>query len=323
MIMNHTRKLFIACSFLISLLVLSGFNQGESTATPRITTAKQLGEKLFFDPILSKDRSISCGSCHQPAFAFADTIAFSKGVGGKLSRRNAPSCMNLSDREIFFYDGRAGTLEEQVRFPIEDVNEMNLPIAEAVKRLKEDKEYAALFKKIYKSAPTEKLLKACIADFERTLETANTKFDKYMQTDSTIYSASEARGRELFMGEKAKCFDCHFSPDFTGDEFRNIGLYDGVALTDKGRYDVTKDPRDIGKFKVPGLRNVSVTAPYMHNGMFKTLREVIDYYDQPTKFIAHPINQDSLLMKPLNLTEQEKTDLENFLLTLTDKRFLK
>lgn len=321
--MNHSRKLLTAFGILIVLTAVSAFNQGQSTSMPEISTAKQLGEKLFFDPILSKDRIISCASCHNPAFAFADTVPFSKGVGGKLGKRNAPSCMNLSDREMFFYDGRAGTLEEQVRFPIEDANEMNLPIAEAVQRLNQDKAYVALFQKIYKSAPTEKLLKSCIADFERTLETSNTKFDKYMQTDSAVYSASEVRGRELFMSDKAKCFDCHFSPDFTGDEFRNIGLYDGVTLTDKGRYDVTKDPKDIGKFKVPGLRNVSVTAPYMHNGMFKTLREVIDYYDQPTKFVAHPINQDSLLMKPLNLTAQEKTDLENFLLTLTDKRFLK
>jgi cytochrome c peroxidase len=306
----------------LMMMAVSSFHQ-EQKATDTIVNSKQLGKKLFFDPILSKDKSISCASCHNPAFAFADTVAFSKGVAGKLSKRNAPSCMNLSDREIFFYDGRAGTLEEQVQFPIEDANEMNLPITEAVKRLKEDKTYMALFQKIYQSIPTEKLLKSSIADFERTLETSNTKFDKYMQTDSNVYSASEVRGRELFMSDKAKCFDCHFSPDFTGDEFRNIGLYDGKALDDKGRYEVTKDPKDLGKFKVPGLRNVSVTAPYMHNGMFKTLKEVIDYYDEPTKFVSHPINQDSLLMKPLHLTAQEKVDLENFLLTLTDKRFLK
>lgn len=120
---------------------------------------------------------------------------------------------------------------------------------------------------------------------------------------------------------KGKCFDCHFSPDFTGDEFRNIGLYNGKALNDTGRFAVTGDALDKGKFKVPGLRNVALTAPYMHNGMFATLEEVIDYYDTPDKFIGDAIGRDTLMARPLGLTAEEKSDLKAFLEALTDDRF--
>lgn len=286
-------------------------------------TPEQLGEMLFFEKRLSLTQQVSCASCHIPEYGFADTIPLSKGVDGRLGKRNTSSCANMTDRPYFFYDGRAGSLEDQVQFPVEDHNEMGMPLADAVKRLNKDKSYIQYFKTIYKQTPTEANLKSAIAAFERTLETSNTPFDRYMNGDDHAISASAQRGRELFMGAKTKCFDCHFSPDFTGDEFRNIGLYDGVTHKDEGRYAITKDIRDLGKFKVPGMRNVAVTAPYMHNGMFKTLREVIDYYDDPYKTVARPINMDSLLIQPLHLTEQEKVDLENFLITLTDDRFAK
>ena len=305
-------------------LVVSGFDipiKGASfKGAPK--TEAQLGEKLFFEKMLSADRSLSCASCHIPSHGFADTVAFSRGVGGRLGKRNTPSSANVADRPYLFYDGRAASLEDQVRFPIEDHNEMDLPIEEAVKRVGADKNYAAWFRKIYGAAPTAKTLQAAIAAFERTIETSKTPFDRYMADDEKAMSASAIRGRELFMSDRAKCFDCHFSPDFTGDEFRNIGLYDGVTFNDEGRYGITRDKNDLGKFKVPGLRNVAVTGPYMHNGMFRTLREVIEYYNDPYKVVKAPINIDTALAKPLNLTEQEKTDLENFLLALTDDRFV-
>jgi len=286
-------------------------------------TKEQLGEQLFFEKKLSADRTISCASCHIPSHGFADTQAFSKGVGGKLGKRNAPSCTNLSGRPYLFYDGRAPTLEDQVRFPIEDKLEMALPIAQAVKRLQADKKYAVWFTKIYGAPPSQDNLEDAIAAFERTLETSHTPFDRYMAGDTTAISASAIRGRELFMGPKTKCFDCHFSPDFTGDEFRNIGLYDGLKLKDTGRYVITRNKKDIGKFKVPGLRNVAVTGPYMHNGMFKTLKEVIEYYDNPYKVVPKPVNMDTLMAKPLGLTTEEKLDIEHFLISLTDDRFRK
>ena len=287
-------------------------------------TKEQLGEMLFFEKKLSLDGSISCSSCHIPEFGFADTLAFSKGVNGRLGKRNAPSCANLADRPYLFYDGRAATLEDQVKFPVEDKNEMCLPMAEAVKRISSDRKYVAWFGKIYNTLPTEANIKNSIASFERTLETSNTPFDRYMMNDdSSGFSESAARGRLLFMGKKAKCFECHFTPDFTGDEFRNIGLFNGTTLNDSGRYVITKDIIDMGKFRVPGLRNVGATAPYMHNGMFKTLREVIEYYNDPYKIVPNPINIDTNLLHPLQLTIQEQTDLENFLMTLTDDRFAK
>ena len=131
----------------------------------------------------------------------------------------------------------------------------------------------------------------------------------------------EERGRKLFVSEKTKCFDCHRRQDFTTDEFLNIGLYDGNQLNDPGRYKITGKKEDLGKFKTPGLRNVAVTAPYMHNGMFKTLEEVVEYYNNPGAFVLNPINIDKRLEVPLGLTRQEKADLVAFLKSLTDKRY--
>ncbi|MBN8702334.1 MAG: cytochrome-c peroxidase [Bacteroidetes bacterium] len=288
---------------------------------PIIDTEEALGKKLFFETALSKDSSISCASCHIPQFAFADTVAFSKGVNNKLGLRNTPSVMNMSARSSFFYDGRATTLEDQVHFPIEDKNEMNVLLEEVVKRLNSDATYRKLFKKIYKSSATKATVTSAIAAYERTLESPGTSFDKYQRGDTSAISASAKRGHKLFVSDRAKCFECHFSPDFTADEFKNIGLYDGITYTDVGRFSVTKDSNDIGKFKVPGLRNVAVTAPYMHNGMFKTLAEVIEYYSNPYQFIAKPLFVDSLVKQPIHFTAQEKQDLLHFLESLTDAEF--
>lgn len=281
----------------------------------------ELGEKLFFDPIFSLDNSISCASCHQPQFAFADNKAFSVGVNDSVGTRNTPSVMNMAGRFFFFHDGRAASLEEQAVMPVENPVEMNLSFSDAVKRIKANEEYVRLFKKIYKEEPNAENITNALAEFERSLESdGSAPHDLFVGGyDTTAMTASQQRGRKIFLAEESKCFECHFGPDFTRDQFRNIGLYDGVNLTDKGRFDFTKDPKDIGKFKVPGLRNVALTAPYMHNGMFKTLEEVIDYYSNPYDFVKEPINIDTLMIKPLNFTPQEKTDLVNFLHSLTDE----
>ena len=287
-------------------------------------TVADLGKKLFFDKILSSDYSISCESCHREAFAFSDTLALSKGVGGKLGTRNAPSVMNMSARPYFFYDGRALTLEEQVFHPVRNPVEMNLPVAEAVNRVRSDKDYVKLFKQVFRKQPDSILIGKALSAYVRTLESpGNARADIWLNTPgSDALNPSEIRGRFIFMN-KGKCFDCHFSPDFTGDEFRNIGTYNGKNFNDAGRYDVTKNPIDLGKFKVPGLRNVQVTGPYMHNGMFKTLREVVDFYDNPDLFVPDAVNKDSLLMKPLNLSETEKEDLVHFLESLTDREYVR
>ena len=284
-----------------------------------IDTDVLLGAKLFFDPILSQDRSISCASCHNPAFAFADSSALSLGVGGKLGVRNTPSVMNMSDRPFFFHDGRALTLQEQAMGPIENPLEMNLNYAEAVKRVRNEQDYVYYFNKIYNSAPDSITILEALAAFQNSLESdGSAPHDLWMNDiDSNALTSSQLRGRELFL-TKANCFDCHFGPDFTGDEFRNIGIYDGLKFLDEGRFEVTRDPADLGKFKVPGLRNIALSAPYMHNGMFRTLEEVIEYYDNPYLVIEKPLNMDSLMLKPLNLTQQEKEDLVAFMHSLTD-----
>lgn len=306
---------------LLLTLVIIACNQAnteENKIAP--TTKEDLGKMLFSDPILSQNNEISCASCHIPEHAFSDTTAVSKGVDGKLGSRNTPSSMNLSARSFFFHDGRAETLEEQAAGPIENPVEMNLPVAEAVKKLTADKNYNAYFKAIYKEAPNRSNLLDAISAFERTLETGDTPFDRFMKEDEKAISEAAKRGQIIF-NIKGKCFDCHFGPDFTGDQFRNIGLYNGKELNDVGRFVVTKDSADIGKFKVPGLRNIAITGPYMHNGMFKTLTEVIDYYNTPTAFVKGSINSDTLLLKPLGLSKEEKSDLLEFLKTLTDDRF--
>jgi cytochrome c peroxidase len=282
---------------------------------------QELGKLLFFDPILSIDSSISCASCHKPQFAFADSSATSRGVGGVQGLRNTPSAMNVALQKIFFWDGRAKNLEEQALAPIENPDEMNLPIDKALQRLKEHKSYAAWFKKIYNSQPDRSNLAEALAAFERTLETSESPFDQWkFYQDPHAVSDTVKRGFIVF-NKKGKCIQCHFGSNFASDEFRNIGLFNGRNLSDSGRAIISDDFKDIGKFKVAPLRNVAVTAPYMHNGMFKTLKEVIDFYNEPDKVVPNAINRDTILAKPLGLTQQEKSDLEAFLNSLTDKRF--
>ncbi len=308
------KQWYIAGILVIAVMLLA-FHSEEP-----LTRAK-LGEQLFFDPVLSGDRTISCASCHKPQFAFADTAAFSSGIHGQLTKRNTPSITNQRGRPSFFWDGRSASLEEQAKQPIIAANEMGLPIEEAVKRLNADSTYMRAFRKLFNSVPTEKNLLNALAAYERTLETANSPYDRYISGDDQAISPAAARGRLLFIG-KANCSNCHSGEDFTADRFKNIGLYNGTTLTDAGRFEVTRDSAQLGFFKVPGLRNVAITAPYMHNGMFKTLREVIQYYNNPDAIVHDGIKRDLSLNTPLNLTATEIDELEAFLKTLTDDRFI-
>jgi cytochrome c peroxidase len=304
-------------SFLFSIIAIqSSFEVGVFYEMD----SKTLGKKLFFDPILSSDSSISCASCHNPQFGFADNKAFSLGVGGKPTSRNTPSVLNMKNRTAFFWDGRASSLEEQALGPISNPDEMNLPIPIAIQRLKNHPFYSKAFKEVFGKEVDSLTLGKALAAFEKTLEIEETRMDLYLMGNENALNESEKRGLELFNG-KAKCIECHFGPDFTNDQFKNIGLFSGNKNEDLGRYLVTKNKKDKGKFKVPGLRNVIYTAPYMHDGRFKTLEEVIDYYNNPD--IANPKhkNRDKLI-KTLNLTSDEKKDLINFLKSAsTEKPF--
>lgn len=307
-------KLWIVTGIVLLVFILSSFNKEV------IKTKADLGKKLFGEKVLSKDSSVSCASCHKPQYAFSDTAAFSTGIEGKLTKRNTPSVLNMKNRPYFFWDGRAKSLEEQSLMPIENPDEMGLTIQEAVKRLNASSVYKNLFLKIFKQKPNEKNLAAAFAAYEKTLETVDSKFDDWSNGLKKL-SPQEERGRQVFISDKAKCFDCHFMEDFTDDEFKNIGLYNEKDLNDAGLYNLTKKEEDKGKFKTPGLRNIAVTAPYMHNGMFKTLEEVVEYYNDPKKIVTNSINLDVSLQEPLGLTENEKRDLVAFLKTLTDKKY--
>jgi cytochrome c peroxidase len=280
-----------------------------------------LGEKLFFETQLSRDNTISCGSCHQPSLAFSDSVTFSKGVRNQLTSRNTPTIMNLIGHEPFFWDGRALTLEEQALGPIESRVEMDMPISEIANRLNAIPFYRQAFFTIYGERPfPESILKAIVA-YESKLETSDTPFDQYMQGDTLAISAAAKRGQQIF-NTKGRCFDCHFGPDFTGDDIKSIGLFDGKEWNDSGRYLITRDLRDLGKFKTPGLRNIAITAPYMHNGKLKTLEAVIDYYNNPDQLVPHHQNRDTVLKRPLGLSNSEKSDLLAYLNTLTDRQFI-
>lgn len=305
---------------LIGLLSLTVYCLVAFTSPPKTFSKAKLGEKLFQEKILSKDSSISCASCHLPDYGFSDTVAFSMGIYGRPTTRNTPPVLNMKNRPYFFWDGRAVSLEQQSLMPISHPDEMGLPVKEAVARLNKNKTYRDLFLKTFGTVPTAANLAAAFAAFEKTLETDSSRFDLSFD-DSTLMTEQEERGRKLFVSEKTKCFDCHRRQDFTTDEFFNIGLYDGNTLNDPGRYKITGKKEDLGKFKTPGLRNVAVTGPYMHNGMFKTLEEVVEYYNNPGAFVLNPINIDKRLEVPLGLTRQEKADLVAFLKSLTDKRY--
>ncbi|WP_036602626.1 cytochrome-c peroxidase [Olivibacter sitiensis] len=315
------KQMYVIISLFTIVLLLANRSCTNVSKMPRDKVA--LGEMLFSDTILSSTRKISCASCHRPEFAFADTGAVSLGVMDRKGTRNTQSAMNLALDVSFFWDGRAATLEEQALIPIANPDEMDLPIDSAVARLNQNAFYVQVFQKIFNEVPNATNLAQALGEFQRSLETNNTPFDDWRMNDNEkAVSESAKRGFALFNG-KANCIQCHFGPNFNNIEFRNIGLFDGKTLLDSGRAAITKRPEDLGKFKIGPLRNVALTAPYMHNGMFKTLREVIEYYNDPDKVVPNPINRDSLLSQPLELTEQEKEDLENFLNALTDKRFRK
>jgi cytochrome c peroxidase len=313
-------KCFLFIILSLTSIALISFSFKEK---PTINYTKaSLGKKLFSEKILSKDSSVSCASCHNPKFAFADTLALSVGINGNETRRNTPSVLNMKNRPYFYYDGRAATLAQQSLMPIAHEYEMGLPIVEAIERLNKNAVYKKAFFQVYKTAPSAKNLGASFEAYEQTLETVNSRYDDWAN-DKVKFTAAEERGRLLFIGSKAKCFDCHFGDDFTGDQFKNIGLFNGNFLTDSGRYNITKKESDFGKFKVPGLRNIAATAPYMHNGMFTTLEEVLRFYNNPKGFFPHQINLDSSFNKPLNLTTKEQSDIITFLKTLTDKAYIK
>ena len=272
-----------------------------------------LGQKLYFDPRLSKDDTVSCATCHDPLHAFAEPRPVSLGVGAAKGQRNAPTVLNAAFLQEQFWDGRAATLEEQAKGPLVNPVEMAMPDHAAVARkVAGTAEYPPLFRTAFGSEEvTIDRIAQAIASFERTLITVEAPIDRFIAGDTKAISASAARGWDLFNG-KARCNTCHGHvgafPLFTDEQYHNLGVG-----KDPGRFEITKQPKDTGAFKTPHLRNVAKTAPYMHDGSEATLAAVIEFYDRGGN--ANP-NLDGG-MRPLGLTAAEKADLVALLETFT------
>jgi len=298
-----------------------------------------LGKSLFFEKALSSDYSTSCASCHRPEFAFGDNQVFSKGIGRQLGKRNTPSLLNAGLLRRMFWDGRDSTLETQSLHPITDPKEMGLTLPDAIKRLQGIPQYADLFGRAFgdKTITSDRLAKA-LAQFERSLISGNSKYDLFLQGKYNP-NPEELLGMQLFFTHPdpfapgggirgGNCGDCHLPQTLLGDlnrfdGFHNTGLLRSESQ-EKGLQNFTGKSSDFGRFKTPGLRNVAFTAPYMHDGRFQTLEQVLDHYNSDTLF--QKTNLDVLLSKGTNekfgtslaLTNTEKTAIIRFLHMLTD-----
>jgi cytochrome c peroxidase len=299
---------------------------------PMTEAGIELGRFLFYDPILSRDSTVSCASCHHQELAFTDGVAVSVGIDGRLSKRSAMSLVNVGFyNNGFFWDGRTPGLESQSLHPIEDPLEMDFTLEEVEARLQAHPDYPARFRRAFgisnSSEVTIDLLAKAIAQFERTIVSVNSKFD-YANWDRGVetqfFSNSELRGKILFTSEPQDqsdahpaCSHCHTGPLMTTNEYLNNGLTEAFSpsdFPDPGLGAITDKALDYGKFRVPTLRNIELTAPYMHDGRFQTLEEVLDHYRSG----GHYSDNVDANIQPFPLTEQEKEDLLAFLRTMTD-----
>jgi len=281
-----------------------------------------LGRKLFYDPVLSGNNQQSCGSCHNQSYGFTDNNRqFSTGIDGLVGTRNSMPLFNIGYASGFFWDGGASSMESQVVGPITNPIEMHESLANCVSELQQDSIYPALFKKAFETdSITISLVMKAIAQFERTMLSGNSRYDKYMKGQATL-TAQELNGKALFEDfTKGDCIHCHtLGRNFTDFTYRNNGL-DSIPA-DSGRAKITLNPNDLGKFKVPSLRNIEVTAPYMHDGRFSTLQQVLTHYNTGFHFASNLDPNIRLAVKG-RMTQQDMDDIIAFLRTLTDQDFL-
>lgn len=273
----------------------------------------ELGKLLYFDGRLSKNGMISCAFCHTPGSGFADARQTSTGMDGKVGGRQAPTVLNTAFNHVQFWDGRASSLEEQAIGPIHNPIEMGETHEHVAVKLGKIKGYKQQFQAVFGTDVNLQGVADAIAAYERTLISTNSNFDKYVMGNKRAMTESAIRGMAVFKG-KGRCILCHNGPNFTDNQFHNLGVLQvGPLKEDSGRYNVTHDERDKGAFKTPTLRSITETAPYMHDGVFKTLEEVVEFYDQGGGANANL----SPLVKPLQLTKEVKADLVEFLKALT------
>jgi len=274
---------------------------------PNNAAAASLGERLFFDPILSVDSSISCGSCHKPELGFATNDRVTPGVGGVLGKRNSPSLLNVGFQPYFMREGGVPSLEMQVLVPLGDATEMAHNVVDAVRRLNRNTGYRNEFLTVYGDTASAFLLVRALANFERTLVDFDAPFDHFIQGDATALSNEAIKGGKLFYG-KAACVQCHSGVLLTDFGFANNGTAI-VDSTDYGRELLTNESGDRYVFKVPSLRRVQITAPYMHDGSVSTLADVVEQYN--TGGANHSYTDSRI--EPLGLSCSEKAQLVAFL----------
>ena len=274
-----------------------------------------LGKQLFYDPILSLDKTVSCASCHIPQYSFSDTLALSSGAHGGVGQRNASALHNLAYVPRFFKDGGIPNLELQIKAPIEDQLEMNYNMHELTIRISRDSAYQRMAREAYGRDMDAFVITRALANFMRTFISGNSRYD-LAQEGEYVFTEAEKRGMDLFFGDDAKCSTCHSGFNFTDNSYTNNGSHQMYA--DTGRARITLKHMDHGKFRVPTLRNCEVTGPYMHDGSYRTLNDVLDSYQRGGS--GH-WNQDPLIEK-IVFSNEQKEDLLAFLKTLTDDSFL-
>ncbi|MBS1586399.1 MAG: c-type cytochrome [Bacteroidetes bacterium] len=278
----------------------------------------ELGRVLFYDPILSRDSTISCNGCHSQYMMFAHTDhALSHGIAGKLGTRNAPGLFNLAWGKSFMWDGSVASLDMQPRSPITNPVEMDENIPHVLAKLQSNQQYRALFYDAYSdSVIKEGMLLGALSQFMLIMVSANSKYDS-VQRGESVFTAAEARGYAIY---KAKCSACHTEPLFTNEKFENNGLAVDRELSDIGKMKASYAVDDSLKFKVPSLRNIQYTYPYMHDGRFKNLNQVLNNYIMG---IQQSPTLNKRLRRGIYLSDAQKADLVAFLYTLSDKEFVK
>lgn len=280
---------------------------GNATTPERV----RLGRRLFFDARLSSDGTVACASCHDPAHGFASAAPLAVGIQGRAGTRNSPSLLNRAYGKSFFWDGRSKTLEEQSLEPIANPREMGASVSDVVARLKTDAEYRAAFDAAYPGGVTAENLRRALAAFERVLVSGGSPIDRFQAGDVAALSDSQRIGLWLFES-RGQCWRCHRGPNYTDEKFHNTGVAALQAEPDAGRHAATHDEADRGRFKTPSLRDISRTAPYMHDGSVATLREVVESYNRG----GGQVSGLDPAIKPLGLTPEEVGHLVAFLQAL-------
>lgn len=272
-----------------------------------------LGRRLFFDRRLSRDNTVACATCHDPQRAFTDGRTAPVGVFGRRGHRNVPALINRAYGAAYFWDGRAPTLEAEVLQPIQDRTEMDMTIEEVLVRMRREASYGGLFRRAFSSKPNPEDLTRALASYLRTILAGNSPVDRYLNGEREALSEKARRGLALFRG-KANCAACHLGANFTDERFHNTGVaWREGRLLDSGRSAVTGKETDRGAFKTPTLREVALTAPYMHDGSIPTLEEVIEFYDRG----GNPNPYLDPELRPLRLTVEEKQALLALLRSLS------